>query len=107
MSWWPFLLGLVATPIAVHFASVMALAGPDALMTFYPYVLLLQNHLPGVTFNTAMLSQWMMYLQFPLYGLIMTIVLKRKGFLPALGTIIVVHLAGVLGVIALHHGSAG
>lgn len=106
MSWWPFLLGLVATPIAVHFASVMALAGPDALMTFYPYVLLLQSHLPGLTGNTALLSQWMMYLQFPLYGLIMTVVLKQKGFLAALGTVIVVHLVGIVGVIALHHGAS-
>lgn len=100
------MLGLIATPIAMHFASIMALAGPDALMTLYPYVLLLRSHIPGFSGDTAAFSQWMIYLEFPLYGLIMTIVLKRRGVLAALGTGIVVHLAGVLGMIALHHGSA-
>jgi hypothetical protein len=98
------LLGIAVTPLTVRAAGVMALAGPDALRTLYPYVLLLQNHalgLPGEL--AATLSQWMMYLQFPLYGLLMTFVLRSKGFVAALIAAAVAHFGAVAVVIALAH----
>lgn len=92
------------TPLTVRAAGVMALAGPDALRTLYPYVLLLQNHLLGLPTELAgTLSQWMMYLQFPLYGLLMALVLRAKGLVPAIITTAVVHFGVVAVVLALAH----
>jgi hypothetical protein len=42
-AWWPLVLGIMVTPLTVRAAGVMALAGPDALRTLYPYVLVLQK----------------------------------------------------------------
>lgn len=104
LTWWPLLLGIIVTPLTVRAAGVMALAGPDALRTLYPYVLLLQNHLLGLPTELAgTLSQWMMYLQFPLYGLLMALVLRSKGLVPAIITTAVVHFGVVAVVLALAH----
>lgn len=104
LTWWPLLLGIAVTPLTVRAAGVMALAGPDALRTLYPYVLLLENHALGLPGELAgNLSQGMMYLQFPLYGLLMTLVLRSKGLLAAVITTAVVHFGAVVVVIALGH----
>jgi hypothetical protein len=104
LTWWPLLLGIAVTPLTVRAAGVMALAGPDALRTLYPYVLLLQNHALGLPGELAAnLSQWMMYLQFPLYGLLMTLLLRAKGLLTAVIATAVLHFAAVVMVIALAH----
>ena len=98
LHWWPLLLGIVVTPIAVHAASIFALEGPHALELLYPWVRLAQAstlHLP-IDFHTQ-LSQGILYLQFPVYGLIM-VLLMRKGFLTALISIIVLHAAGIIAV---------
>jgi hypothetical protein len=104
LTWWPLLLGIAVTPLTVRAAGVMALAGPDALRTLYPYVLLLQNHALGLPGELAAnLSQWMMYLQFPLYGLLMSLLLRAKGILTAVIAIAVLHFVAVIMVIALAH----
>jgi hypothetical protein len=104
LTWWPLLLGIAVTPLTVRAAGVMALAGPDALRTLYPYVLLLQNHALGLPGELAAnLSQWMMYLQFPLYGLLMSLLLRAKGILAAVIAIAVLHFVAVIMVIALAH----
>jgi hypothetical protein len=94
--WWPLLLGLAVTPFTVHAASILALEGPAGLRMLYPYVLLAQQ--PSLDF-----SQWMMYLQFPLYGLLMVLVLRFKGIATALGAAIFVHAAGILAQLAMAH----
>lgn len=104
ITWWPLLLGILVTPLTVRAAVVMALAGPDALRLLYPYVQLVQN--PLLAFPTEVastLSQAMMYLQFPFYGLLAALILRAKGLLPALITIAVVHFGAVGIVIALAH----
>jgi hypothetical protein len=104
LTWWPLLLGIAVTPLTVRAAGVMALAGPDALRTLYPYVLLLQNHMFGLPGELAgTLSQWMMYLQFPLYGLLMALVLRAKGLTAAVITTVVAHFGAVAAVLALAH----
>ena len=104
LTWWPLLLGIAVTPLTVRAAGVMALAGPDALRTLYPYVLLLQNHALGLPGELAAnLSQWMMYLQFPLYGLLMSLLLRAKGILTAVIAIAVLHFVAVIMVTALAH----
>jgi hypothetical protein len=104
LTWWPLLLGILVTPLTVRAAGVMALAGPDALRMLYPYVQLVQNHLLGFPAEIAStLSQAMMYLQFPLYGLLMALVLRAKGLLPAIFATAIAHFAAVGIVVALAH----
>jgi hypothetical protein len=104
LTWWPLLLGILVTPLTVRAAGVMALAGPDALRMLYPYVQLVQSHLLGFPAEiTGTLSQAMMYLQFPLYGLLMALVLRAKGLLPAVLATAVVHFGAVGIVVALAH----
>jgi hypothetical protein len=93
--WWPLLLGIAVTPFAIHAASIMALAGPGALTTLYPWVLLLKNPVLGLGDN---LSQSLMYVQFPLYGLLMAFVLRSKSLWIALGAAASVHFLAILAV---------
>lgn len=102
LTWWPLLLGIFVTPLTVRAAGVMALAGPDALRVLYPWVQLVQTHIFSVEI-AGTLSQAMMYLQFPLYGLLMALVLRAKGFLPALIAVAVAHFGAVAIVVALAH----
>lgn len=104
LTWWPLLVGILVTPLTVRAAGVMALAGPDALRTLYPYVQLAQSHVLGFSGEIAgTLSQALMYLQFPLYGLLMSLLLRAKGFLTALITTIIVHFGAVAIAVALAH----
>lgn len=103
-TWWPLLLGILVTPLAVRAAGVMALAGPNALRMLYPWVQLVQS--PVLAFPTeiaATLSQAMMYLQFPLYGLLAALLLRAKGLLPGLVAAALAHFGAVGIVIALAH----
>jgi hypothetical protein len=98
-TWWPLLLGIVATPFAIHAASIMALAGPSALMTLYPWVLLLKS--PALGLGNGFgdnVSQLLMYIQFPLYGVLMALMLRSKSLWMALATTAATHFAAVLAV---------
>lgn len=91
-----FLASIVAAPVALRVASVLALSGPSALMFLYPYVEIVKNpalRIPAAIANP--MAQWLMYLQFPLYGLLMVVVLRARGFWIALNTVVFVHAAGV------------
>lgn len=97
--WWPLLLGIAATPFAIHAASIMALAGPSALLTLYPWVLLLKMPVLGLGNGLGeILSQLLMYIQFPLYGLLMAFLLRSKRLWIALGAVLVTHAAAMLAV---------
>ena len=102
LTWWPLLLGILVTPLTVRAAGVMALAGPDALRLLYPWVQLVQSHIFSVEV-AGTLSQAMIYLQFPLYGLLMALVLRAKGLLPAIIAAAVAHFGAVAIVVALAH----
>jgi hypothetical protein len=102
LIWWPIVLGIAATPIAIHGASILALEGPSALRLLYPFVLLVKEpvfHLPADTANTV--SQGMMYAQFPLYGVLMAFLLKSKSIGFALGAAALLHIAGILALLLL------
>ncbi|HLH34058.1 MAG TPA: hypothetical protein VKX41_05245 [Alloacidobacterium sp.] len=104
LTWWPLVLGIAVTPLTVRAAGVMALAGPDALRMLYPWVQLVQTHLLGFPAEIAStLSQGMMYLQFPLYGLLMALILRAKGLVPALLVTAIAHFGAVGIAVALAH----
>lgn len=95
-TWIPLVLGVAMTPVALRAASILALSGAGGLMLLYPFVQIVQNpalHLPGAFADP--LAQWIMYLQFPLYGLLMARIIKSKGFWIALNVVVFLHAAGV------------
>jgi hypothetical protein len=101
----PLVVGILVTPVALSAASVMALSGPDALTMLYPWVLVVKS--PVLALPTAFaisISQWLMYLQFPLYGLVM-FWLRGRGFLVAFGAAALLHVVGIGAAILLAHMS--
>jgi hypothetical protein len=72
----------------------MGTAGLTRLRLLYPWPLLLQQH-TGLAFGEEMgttLSQALLYLQFPLYALLLMLIRRFKSFPMALGLLIVLHL---------------
>ncbi len=100
LSWWPVALGIAVTPFTAKTASVLTLGGPWPLRLLYPFALLLQRHELGLQEATGeTLAQWMMYLQFPLEGLLLRFLLKYRGFVVSVFCVAAIHLAvaGLLG----------
>ena len=98
-AWWPLLVGIAVTPLAIHAASIMALAGPSALMTLYPWVLLVKS--PAIGLATPLgenLSQLLMYIQFPLYGVLMALILRTKSMWAAVAIAVAAHFAAIVAV---------
>jgi hypothetical protein len=96
LVWWPLLFGIAVTPVAVKAATLMALTGPDGLRLLYPWMLIPKLHLLRLSDSLAdTISQAMMYLQFPLYGLLATFILRRKGWVAATLQLTLVHLLAV------------
>ena len=99
-QWWPLLLGVAVTPLAIHAASIMALAGPAALMALYPWVVLLKSPALGLASHLGEdLSQLLMYIQYPVYGLLMSLKLRSRSVWIALGLAVALHVVGILGVL--------
>ncbi|HVJ07962.1 MAG TPA: hypothetical protein VM554_06235 [Acidisarcina sp.] len=96
LAWWPLILGILVTPFAVRAAGILALTGPTALRMLYPFALLPAEHALGLRDSLAdTASQAMMYLQFPLYGLLAMLLQRWKSIGFALLVIAGLHLAGV------------
>jgi hypothetical protein len=102
LSWFtliPLLVCILVTPIALHMASVLALSGPDALALLYPWVQVVKSPLLRISADITMpVAQGIMYLQFPVYGLLMTWIMRSRQFMLALVTVAFVHGAGILAV---------
>jgi hypothetical protein len=100
LSLWPLLLGIIATPFAVRAASVLALTGPSALRVLYPFAVLVQAQAEHFSLEQAdTLSQWILYGQFPLYGLLWIVAARVfKGPAGPL-TVLLVHAAAVVAAI--------
>lgn len=103
LRWFPVVLGIVMTPIALRAASVLALSGPDGLILLYPCVQILKNPLFGIDAALSdSIAQWMMYLQFPLYGLLM-VWLGKRGLGASVGAVALLHAIGIGAAILLAH----
>ena len=101
-SFLPLLICLAVTPFTVRAASILALAGPKPFALLYPWVVVLRSpalHIPAELAGT--LSQWMIFLQFPLYGVLMTIPCRAGKFQRALPTGVLAHFAGLFLVVLL------
>ncbi len=101
-SLWPLLVCLAITPFAVRAASILALEGPKAFALLYPWVEVVRSpalHVPPDWLGT--LSQWMIFLQYPLYGLLMTLTFRADKHLRAFIIGLVAHFSGLLSVVIL------
>ena len=106
-SLWPLLLGIAVTPFAMRVASILALEGPKAFALLYPWVIVLRSpalHIPAGL--AASCSQWAMMLQFPLYGLLITLTCRAEQILRAFITGLVAHFFGLFAVVVLAYMGA-
>lgn len=98
----PLAIGILMTPFTIRLASILALAGPRPFALLYPWVMALRSpalHFPADLVGSS--SEWMMYLQFPLYGLLMTVTFRAARYLRAFIIGLVAHFAGLLAVVLL------
>jgi hypothetical protein len=102
VRFWPLLACLVITPFAVQAAGILALEGPKAFALAYPWVEVVRSpglHVPAAWLDT--LSQWIIYLQFPFYGALMTLTFRADKHLRAFIIGLIAHFAGLFGVVVL------
>src|SRR5271154_551987 len=96
LTWWPVILGIAVTPFAVKAATLMALTGPDGLRLLYPWMLIPKLHFLGLSDSlSGTISQAMMYLQFPFYGVFGMLVHRWKGPGGAILQLTLLHLLAV------------
>lgn len=104
MSWWPLLLGIAVTPFTIRLAGILTLTGPGAFSYLYPYVALLRSSALGLSNGLENdISQCMMYLQFPLYGLLATLVMRSKSVWAGIVAVAIAHGLGVILLLAIAH----
>ena len=93
--WLPLLAGIIATPFAVRYAEILPLLGPAGmtrLRLLYPLAMLAHQPQLGLAEAAAdITAQALMYAQFPLYGLLASLILRRSGLLRAALTILLIH----------------
>ncbi len=88
---WPLVVAIAATPFAVKTAEIlplMGIAGMHRLCLLLPFALLAQ-HLLHVSDHV---SQAIMYLQFPFYGLLLIVLQAWKTLAAGVITIVFLHL---------------
>ena len=90
------LLALIATPAAVKTAEVLPLLGMSGLhrlCLLFPFAMLIQRQSFSLVGHDAeALAQASMYLQFPLYALVVIVVGRFNTMIAGLLTVITVHL---------------
>jgi hypothetical protein len=93
--WLPFAAGLIAAWFAVRYAEILPLLGPGGLFRLRliaPLAMLMHQPQLGIPEATAdSVAQALMYVQFPLYGLILGLTWRAAGFLRAALVLLLVH----------------
>ena len=101
----PLAAGVVAAWFAVRYAEVLPLLGPGGLFRLRlmaPLAMLAHQPQLGIPEATAdSIAQALMYVQFPLYGLILSLVWRAAGFLRAALTLVLIHGLAVAAVMIL------
>ncbi len=99
----PLLGGILVTPFAVRAASVLAMSGPHALWLLYPFVPVVLQHF--TTNQDETLAQWIMYGQFPLYGVIWILMARLARGSAGVFSVAVLHCLGVAAAVLDSSGS--
>ncbi|HTW45636.1 MAG TPA: hypothetical protein VMD58_08825 [Acidobacteriaceae bacterium] len=101
----PLIVGILITPLALQAASVLVLSGQSGLTMLFPWAQIVKAailHIPeDVQIST---SQLLMYLQFPVYGLVM-VKLRERPLMMSLGAVALLHVAGAIAAVILAHMS--
>ena len=96
IAWWPLVLGIAVTPVAVKAATLLALTGPDGLRLLYPWMLISKLRFLGLSDSVGdAISQAMMYLQFPVYGVFAMLSYRWKGAAAAVLQLTLLHVLAV------------
>lgn len=96
LQWGVFIFSVLATPVAIHAASILALSGPDELMMLFPFVQIVKSPAMRIPADLANITaQWIMYLQFPLYGLVAAKVMRPLGVAVGVGAAAALHCIGI------------
>jgi len=98
VSWWPVAAGFLLGLFSPQLSSLAASYGPWGMRIVFPLVLLSGLHETGFSDElTRTLPQIMLFLQFPLEGLLTMLTLNRSGKLSgALGQLVFLHGVCVL-----------
>jgi hypothetical protein len=103
--WALVLAGIVAAYFAVRYAEVAPLLGPDGLFRLRLIApLAMLAHQPQLGIPDAIadtVAQILMYVQFPLYGLLLGILWRAAGFLRATSAVVITHALAIGAVLAL------
>jgi hypothetical protein len=77
---WPIVVGVLITILAMRVADVLALVGQVQFAFLYPWVALVKLPVLGIQ-NTAAsaLGQFLIYSQYPIYGLVAGVVLYTSN----------------------------
>lgn len=103
-AFWPLLLCVILDPFIVRFADVLALEGPKVFSLLYPWVLVVEDPVLHLSSSlSSRLTQWMLYLQFPLYGVLMTVTFRAGRFLRAFIIGLAAHFSGLLVIVAFSY----
>jgi hypothetical protein len=98
MAWWPLLAGIAITLAAVKTAEILPLMGAGGLLRLqllYPYALLLKQPQLGLSEQTSnSWSQIMLYAQWVLYGLYISVATRWKPLWTTLMQVAAIHLLG-------------
>jgi hypothetical protein len=101
LMWWPLVVAIAATPFAVKTAEVLPLMGAEGLLRLrllYPFALLAQQHLGLNEALGESVSQALLYLQFPLYAVLLIVVHRIKSFMTAVFVVVTIHLIAAASV---------
>jgi hypothetical protein len=102
IQWLPLIVGIVAAPVAVWGASILAMSGPSALRLLYPWVSLLRHHSDQLAVGQEeVLEQWVMYGQFPVYGLVWVATQRVWKGVSGLLSVVLMHCLAVGATILL------
>lgn len=100
---WPVVLGVAITFLMLRVADMLALMGTMQFAVAYPWVELVKSPALGIQYESAVaIGQVLLYLQYPIYGLIAGIVLYASNSLVrAFFTVFSVHLVALILFIAV------
>jgi len=100
---WPIVAGLVLAPFAPQFYAFLVGAHPWAMVVVFPFTLLARSTGLHMSDNLArVLPEAVLYLQFPVEGLIALLVVRRRVTLPAVtGQIFYYHYLASLELLML------
>ena len=92
LRWWPLLLGILIAVFVERIAATVAIAAPEAAKFVLPLPYIVKGHTFGLPASTAeSISEFATYAQFPLYGLLLTLLSLRMRFRFALLWLFIVH----------------